>query len=434
MSYLYGDSTTFPYDVDYIDLSRHGVECAMQLLSAQHAILSALAREEAQSQGRNVDRARLIGMAEAVENALTPFLNAESEQLVRAAARALQAAKTALDDERAEGDRRANESATHAQHVIQRASESAHRALETFLSRHDVPETELGLTLSCAGEQGYGGEVAIRSPFGIRATFALRTGAEHGWVRARRVGDLAPGLEIHVPQHSGWISKRVELAPVKLDRLFFNRVRVAGAELELVLTKTASGGSGYRISVDLRGERGVLATPLSDTPADTGLADADPPLTLDGEDAARMLELSQRVIESVQGLTSLRGSMRSVSLDDQPLEQVGWPETTAHRLLAELAPVVLEISRRSGAPGELVLRRDVGDGRREEIYVTKAELWERLLVLPPERRAAFGALGLTAPTLTVAEAAPASGTISVAPELPLFEVAAQPALASMGPA
>ncbi len=430
MSYLYGDSTTFPYDVDYIDLTRHGVECAMQLLSAQHAIGSALAREESQSQGRNVDRARLIGMAEAIEGALTPFLNAESEQLVRAAARALQAAKAALDDERAEGDRRANESATHAQHVIQRASESAHRALETFLSRHDVPETELGLTLSCAGEQGYGGEIAIRSPFGIRATFALRTGAEHGWVRARRVGELAPGLEIHVPQHSGWISKRVELAPVKLDRLFFHSVRVAGAELELMLTKTASGGSGYRISVDLRGARGVLATPLNDN----GLADADPPLTLDGEDGARMLELSQRVLESVQGLTALRGSMRSVSLDDQPLEQVEWPETAAHRLLAELAPVVLEISRRSGAPGELVLRRDVGGGRREEIYVTKAELWERLLVLPPERRAAFGALGLSAPTLTVAEPPPASGTISVAPDLSLFELAAQPALASLGPA
>src|SRR4029079_3686464 len=160
------------------------------------------------------------------------------------------------DDDEPESVRHDNEGAAHAQHVIQRASESAHRALETFLSRHDVPETELGLTLSCAGEQGYGGEVAIRSPFGIRATFARRSEAEHGWVRPRRVAELAPGLEIHVPQNSGWISKRVELAAVKLDRLFFNSVRVAGAELELVLTKSASGGSGCRTSVGLRGESG----------------------------------------------------------------------------------------------------------------------------------------------------------------------------------
>ncbi|HEU4582701.1 MAG TPA: hypothetical protein VFS67_30800 [Polyangiaceae bacterium] len=430
MSYLYGDSTTFPYDVDYIELSRHGVECAMQLLSAQHAIASALAREEAQSQARNLDRTRLSNLAEAVESALAPFLNAESELVVRAAARALQSTKTALEDERAEADRRANDGATHAQHVIQRASESAHRALETFLSRHDVPETELGLTLSCNGEQGYSGEIAIRSPFGVRATFALRAGAEHDWLKPRRVADLAPGLEIHVPQPSGWISKRIEMAPVKLDRLFFGSVRVAGAELELVLTKSASSGAGYRISVDLRGERGVLVTPLNEN----GVADADPPLTLDAEDGARLLELAQGVIESVQGLTALRGSMCSVSLDDQPLEQVEWPETAAHRLLSELAPVVLEISRRSGAPGELVLRRDVGGGRREEIYVTKAELWERLLVLPPERRAVFGVLGLTAPTLAPAEPPPVSGTISVAPDPSMFEVPVEPVLASMGPA
>jgi hypothetical protein len=431
MSYLYGDSTTFPYDVNYIELSRNGVDCALQLLSAQHAIGSALAREEAQNQLRNVDRARLVTMSDAVQSVLAPFLNADSEQIARAAARALQSAKTSLDDERADGERRAADEASHAQHVIQSAGESANRALEAFLARHDVPETELGLTLSSAGEQGYLGEIAIRSPFGVSATFAVRMDIEHGWSRPRRVGDLVSGLEIHVPQPSGWISKRVEMAPVKLERMFINGVRVAGAELELRLSKTASGGSGYRISVDLRGERGVQVTPLDDAHA------GEPPLVLDGEDGSRMLELSQRVIESIHGLTALRGSMRSVSLDEQPLEQLGWPETVAHRLIAQLAPMVLEIARRSGAPGELVLRRDVGDGRREEIYVTKAELWERLLVLPPERRAAFGPLGLSQLSLPPASEPPpvsSSAPISSISPVSMYEMAAQAAAVSVGPA
>ena len=433
MSYLYGDSTTFPYDVNYIELSRNAVDCSMQLLSAQHAIVSALAREEAQNQLRNADRSRLVTMADAVERALVPFLNNDSDQVVRAAAHALQSARTSLEDERAEGERRATEAASHAQHVIQRAGESAHRALETFLARHDVPETELGLTLNCAGEQGYSGEVAIRAPFGVRANFALRMDGEHGWSRPRRIGDLVPGLEIHVPQHSGWISKRVEMTAVKLDRSFLQSVRVAGAELEIAVSKNPNGGSGYRISVDLRGERGVQVTPLNDS----GVADSDPPLQLDPEDGARVLELSQRIIESIQGLTALRGSMRSISLDDQPLEQLAWPETIAHRLLAQIGPVVQEIARRSGAPGELVLRRDVGDGRREEIYVTKAELWERLLVLPPERRAAFGVLGLGQPSLPPppSEVPPpaSSGPISF-PAVPVFEAAVQAAMLSVGPA
>ena len=28
MSFLYGDSTQFPYDIDYIELTRNAVDCA----------------------------------------------------------------------------------------------------------------------------------------------------------------------------------------------------------------------------------------------------------------------------------------------------------------------------------------------------------------------------------------------------------------------
>lgn len=430
MSYLYGDSTPFPYDVDYIELSRSAVDCALQLLSAQHAIGSALAREEAQNQQRGLQRGRLTSMAEAVERALHPFLSSDCDSTAQAALRALQGAKVCLEEQRGEGERLATEAATHAQHVIQRAGESAHRALEAFLVRHDVPETELGLRLESSGE-GYTGDVSVRSPFGVSATFALRIGAEHAWARVRRVGDLLSNLEIHLPQQSGWLSRRVEMAPVKLERMFVTSVRIAGTELELVVRKNQSGGSGYRASIDLQGTRGVLLSPVDES----GAADADPPLTLDGEDGTRMQELASRVLDSVHGLTGLRGTMRSVSLDERPLEQLAWPETVAHRLLAQLAPTVMEISRRSGAPGELVLRRDVGDGRREEIYVTKAELWERLLVLPPERRVAFASLGISPPLAGPApEPPPSSVPVDVEGTLPLFELPAVAAAVSAGPA
>lgn len=431
MSYLYGDSTTFPYDVDYIDLSRSAVDCALQLLSAQHAIGSALAREEAQNQQRGQQRGRLTSMAEAVERALHPFASSDCNATAQAALRTLQGAKACLEEQHNEAERLATEAASHAQHVIQRAGESAHRALEGFLVRHDVPETELGLRLESSGE-GYTGDVSVRSPFGVSATFALRIGTEHSWARLRRVGDLLSNLEIHVPQPSGWLSRRVEMAPVKLERMFVTSVRIAGTELELVVRKSQSGGSGYRASIDLRGARGVLLSPVDES----GAADGDPPLTLDGEDGARMQELASRVLDSVHGLTRLRGSMRSVSLDERPLDQLEWPETVAHRLLGQLAPTVMEISRRSGAPGELVLRRDVGDGRREEIYVTKAELWERLLVLPPERRVPFAALGINPPlVMPVTEPPPSSVPVDVEGTLPLFEqLPAVAAAVSAGPA
>src|SRR4051812_46201717 len=78
MTHVYGDSTPFPYDVDYIDLSRLAVDCAVQLMSAQHAIATALERGENLGQARRSEVARINAMARAVESGLSPFVSTGS--------------------------------------------------------------------------------------------------------------------------------------------------------------------------------------------------------------------------------------------------------------------------------------------------------------------------------------------------------------------
>jgi hypothetical protein len=73
------------------------------------------------------------------------------------------------------------------------------------------------------------------------------------------------------------------------------------------------------------------------------------------------------------------------------------PGKLCKRLVDVLAPMVVEIAHRSGASTELVLRRDAGTWRRDEVYITKAELVERMRTLPPSLRAVFDPLELGAP-------------------------------------
>src|SRR5690606_11618393 len=242
------------------------------------------------------------------------------------------------------------------------------------------PGTQLGLSWSAAGEQSYVASVSVKTPFGVVAVFNLAIPPDHLWSRSRRVGDLAPGLEVHVPQQSGWLSKRVEMAPLKLDRLFLTLVKLDATSAEFRLRKSPSAGPGYRVLMTTEAdERKVLIQPIGDE----GVPDADAPLALDGDDAEQMLAFCARVVESTCDLSSMRRSMVSAEYEGEPLGDANWPEAVAERLIGQLAPVVSEIALRSGAPGELVLRRDVGGGRREEVYVTKAELYEKVLVLAP---------------------------------------------------
>jgi hypothetical protein len=77
-----------------------------------------------------------------------------------------------------------------------------------------------------------------------------------------------------------------------------------------------------------------------------------------------------------------------------------------------MAPVVREIAKRSLAPTELVLKRQTGDGRREEIFVSRRDLQVKLRGLLPATRAVFAPLELGEPP---AEDEP---TAKMAPEKP----------------
>lgn len=408
MSHVFGDSTPFPYDVDYIDLSRHAVDCAVQLMSAQHAIATSLERAETLGQDRRVEVDRINAMAQAIETALEPYVKASSSVADRLGQRMLECVKGTASAELATLEHQAAEEASHIRNIVTRSGESAQRSLEGFLLRHDLPGTELSLSWSSAGEQSYAATVTVKTPFGIQAVFSLAIPPDHLWSRSRRVVDLSPGLEVHFPQQSGWLSKRVEMAPLKLDRLFLSMVKLDATTAEFRLRKSPNSGSGYRVLMTLDEERGVVIQPLSDD----GVPDADAPLHLDGEDSTQMLAFCARVVSSTSDLATLRRSMVSVDYEGEPLNDSKWPEAVAERLIQQLAPVVNEIALRSGAPGELVLRRDVGGGRREEVYVTKAELYEKVLVLPPTRRATFEQLGLYDPLRPAGAPLPPPHTVS----------------------
>ena len=101
------------------------------------------------------------------------------------------------------------------------------------------------------------------------------------------------------------------------------------------------------------------------------------------------MRLWNRVVDSTHDLGMRRQSMTTATFDGKPLREIEDPAAIATKLINVLAPIVQEIARRSGAPGELVLRRDLGEGRREEIYITKAELNEKVLTLPATLRPVF---------------------------------------------
>jgi hypothetical protein len=391
MGHVFGDSTPFPYDVNFIELIRHAVECGVELCRTQHSVATAADRRASVDQLRRAERNRLEQMSNAVKLTMTAFMASSSERMSRTASAVLENTRALIEREMAALEGQASGEIATTKETVEHAREAAYRSVETFLLRYDLPNTEKQLRV-LAGEDAYAGQALVTTPFGIDAVFALAIPSAHEWGRLKRVAALSAGTEVRVPKEAGWISKRVEMQVEKLDRYFVCEASMAPGRSRISLRKGPQSGAGWRIEVvtEERVPHASLLRLMED-----GTESNDPPLDLEGEDAVHAGRLWTRIVESSRDLAQRRQAMTSATFDGRPLRELDEPHKIVVKLVNVLAPVVLEIARRSGAPGELVLRRDVGEGRREELFITKAELHEKILTLPHGQREVFDGLELS---------------------------------------
>jgi hypothetical protein len=389
---VYGDSTPFPHEGNFIETIRCSVECGVALLGAHQVIQRAVARAQEIDRARSLERARLHTMNDSVKRALAPEMATHAERMLRAGSRILDATRIAIEGEIAALETLAAGELAKARRSAEEARRVACRAVESFLVLHELPGTESSLRLA-ATEEGYVAEADAVTPFGIEATFRLQVPDVHPWATPRRVADVSPGTEVHVELESGLFFKKVAVQPVRLDRLYIAGVRVAATRTTLILLRGPASGPGFQLDFDTSGERPrvLLAKLLED-----GTDSPDPTLEISGGDAVHLHRLRQRVVDSTAGLTARRQAMTRALFENHALLDHDNPLEIATRIVRCLAPVVREIARRSGAPGELVLRREVSAGRRDEVYITTAELHEKVLTLPALLRATFDPFELAA--------------------------------------
>lgn len=392
MSRVYGDSTPFPHDIDYIEMLRGGIDCAVSLLSAHHSMRAAVQRAEASRSARDAQVAELGVLLGRVQEACRPSLDRGIDRTVSTAAQLISAANGVVDQAKADAEAGCEVELGQVGQIEAKARESAAGAIERFAARHAAPGSLHVREIKAEGP-GYRVQVSVTSPYGLATVFSADVPDDHVLSRPRRVSDFVPALEVHLPQESGWLSKRVEMAPVRLEKLFVSELRLADKAALLRITKAAGSGSGYAVNLDYTGEarRVEVREVLDDGELSSGEG-----LLLRGDDEAQLVALLGQLDQGTRDLIRLRTRLVSGEFEQVPLLSLHSPQGLADALIANMAPVVREISLRSGAPGELVLRRDQGEGRREETYCTHAELLNKIQVLPPDLHEAFRPLQLTA--------------------------------------
>jgi hypothetical protein len=385
--YLYGDSTPFPLAENFLETAKAASATSVALFRAD---------EMAQEERRLCSEAEQRTMVELIH--LGKFARRVEDIYAHAAdplrAHVGSAARNMVGEMHREVLRWRD---TQVQKAMETASLSqVAPAIGRFFQKFQLPGT--AWCVSWRAHDGAGGRtsatVLAKVPGGLEVLFGAAVPKTSIWAKPVKVRTLERGIVVHLMKKR--LFRKAAPLPHELDDLYLAEVHPGEERVVLVLRRSANRTSrGFRLSIPFDAVTPAEIVRLGEHGEPVGAIERPGP-----SDVMGLRRLVAAIDLSLREIVPARCELRTAVFRGTPMEQVERPELVGRLILASIAPLVQEISRRSNGRGELALKRAIAsDGRREEIFISFSALLGGTESLKPEHQVLFDQLGLEDPTI-----------------------------------
>jgi hypothetical protein len=386
VGYLFGDSTESGLEFNYLAFLREAVDCAVAMVECDVTLATVADRKRTREREMEAELAAVAELGKRAADLVAPVAKQQADSAVGRCASAIATAireaverestavRTKLAAQRDELDK-------DGQGINARANE----AIEKLLRTHDLPGAEKVLEVTWAST-GVKATMRQRTGFGVEAVLALDVPPSSLFTPDLRVDRVADGIEVHAREAGGWIKKSDKLVVHRLGRYHVTSITI-GATVRIQLRADTNAG-----------EMTIISPPSGDLMIDAAGNGAAREILIEERDRPRLRSFVDKLEAATRALSDSRGQLVSIELDKKSLAEPGKARLFAERLTAAIAPTVHKIKAHSRNPDELVIRRLLGDNRREEIFVPIAELVQRFDALPAHARSVFAPLQLQGET------------------------------------
>jgi len=382
--YRFGDGTPFPLNENFIETLLAAVDAAVRLYGRQAEQEHKAAQVREASQTAADELRRLDALRSLLDTAVTPMKgkpNRTRRESEVAAEAIFSSAESVLRQSRAKILRRRDS-------VVQEAAPPAVSPenlsdLASFFLRYQLPRTEWRLRWD-ATEGASVVEIAAQATRNLELAFEAAIPDDSEWVAALPITELLPHCQVEI-QTSGSRPRTIRLQDCAVTQ-----VQVGAGREAMVLHETSRRSSpGIHVVMPGPSERAPLVVPL-----DKRNQPAGQPYYLDEIGSSALFALWRGLSDRFNALLNCRTTLTSARLGGRDVVEIDHPSTIADALLVDLAPLTREVRARSRVPGELILKRDLGDDRREELFISRQSLLDKIAALPSHLRRLFAAIGL----------------------------------------
>ena len=382
--YLYGDSSPAPFRENYLDFVQAVVRCATEASQALQQAGGYVEQNAASDRQLAQELSRLVTLEHDLLARLAVEQHPKDSVVATCSGQLASAIQGSVKEAAARASADARQRAAFVGEALREQRQRFLQTLAELFKAHNPVDwhARTSVALDAAGCNRVSRR--LHTEAGLSVTMDM-VGAE--WLsEPLRVGSLVDHVEIQVPEMRGWLRKSVTWTPYRVDRHYVSQLVDDGATLSVALTNSPRNATPS-LELVFEADGSIRMIPKSEAGEAIG---EDGVHVTDASDSFALRSVRDALRAHLTQSNSTRyWRMNGATIDGKSLLEYAQPAEFMARLIKEMAPTVREVVARSPQRTELVVKRVLDGGRREELFVSREQLNFAVANAPPALHEAF---------------------------------------------
>lgn len=378
MKYLYGDSTEFPLQRDFLELLDNYIDTSIKSITLENTVFDLKETIRDRRGLKNSVLDEMDNFLMTVENAISGAVARSKEQvtIVKYAEKSKEFLKKYIEDGKTKFSDEIFREIAEFEKKVDETDEENRKTLESFFIQDPIPILNKKYTINSI-EDGYSAKVQLDYEGEISSIFNIASGKIPFWHRHVRARDFVRGVEIPAKMKKPFLKKEFVPDIVNMDDYILSDLVLSGKELEVVFRRRLdTAAERFRLRMDFTDEFTIDVYHAEEGGVEKNVQ-AVPELR-NVLNTFRLHELGERIVEQTNALYPEKYRMESIYLEGKDVLEENLVFELMQRVAEIFAPTVAEIKRHSPSEEELSLKAEDETGVRSEIYLKKSQIRDKL--------------------------------------------------------
>jgi hypothetical protein len=378
MKYLFGDTTDFPPQRDFLKLMDNFTDTSVKAISIENNVFELKEKILDKRRFKNSVLDEMDIFLLTLENAISDVISKSKEQeiIIRYADKSREFLKKFIEDGKNKLSDEIFQEIDRLEKKVDEANEDNRKTLESFFIQDPVHIISKKYSLKAA-EHGYSTKVQVSCEGTITCEFEIASSDIPFWNDHVKAFDFVRGVEIPARMKKPFLKKEEVPDIVRIDDYFLTDLVLSGKELEVVIKKNLeTAAERFRLKMNFNDDFEVEVFHAEENEVEKNIqavAELKSALNI-----LRLRELGEKILVRTNDLYPKRHGLEYIHLNEKDVIEENIVFELMQNVAEFFAPIIADIKKHSPFGEELSLKAEDEKGDRTEIYLKKSVVMDKL--------------------------------------------------------